>query len=149
MKKNIKRILIVIIIVLIVCITIFLIRHKIYNNIEDDWLFKISPNYLNSPPNTVYLYKDSYIITNSFIENKWQNIVHKRGELTSEIDEEFITKIKKEANQEVESGNVSLLYSVTLNTGEQLSLTANSEVIDELTKMINYDGKIWYTTIYD
>ena len=149
MKKNIKEILMVVLLVIVLIIVIFLIRHKIYNNIEENWIFKISPNYLNSPPNTIYFYKDSYIITNSFVENKWQNIVHKRGKLSSEITEDLIATIKEEAEKEKKSDDIYLEYIIMLKNGEQLTLTADMEAMNILTKLMNYDGKIWYTTIND
>lgn len=149
MKKNIKKILMVVSLIVLLVIAIFLIGHKIYNNIDENWILKITPNYLNSPPNTIYFYKDSYIITNNFVENKWQNFVHKRGKLSSEISENLITKIKEEAKEEKKLGDIYLEYIVTLKNGEQLTLTADMEAINELTKLINYDGKIWYTTIND
>jgi len=143
MKKFFK-ILILIIIALVIVITIVAIKHKKYNNIEENWIIKISPNYLGQPPNTVYLYEDSYIITNCFTGSKWQNIVHKKGSLTSEVNENLITKIKQEANKELEWGEIALLFSVTLSSGEKLTLTADAESINEIIDMINYDGTIWY-----
>lgn len=144
MKKKISKILILIIIAAVIVITIFAIKHKKYNNIEENWLIKISPNYLDSPPNAVYLYEDSYIITNCFTVSKWQNIVHKRGALTSEVNDNLIAKIKQEANKELVLGEVALLFSVTLKSGEKLTLTADTEAINEIINMINYDGTIWY-----
>lgn len=149
MKRRKFKLLIVLISILLITITIFVIRHKIYNNIEEDWIIKISPNYLNSPANTVYLYKDSYIITHSFITNDWQDIVHKRGKLTYAVNENLITKIKKEAKQQIELEEIVLPYKVTLKSGEKLTLTNETEVINEIVEMINYDGKIWYATIDD
>ena len=143
MKKFFK-ILILIIIALVIVIIIVAIKHKKYNNIEENWIIKISPNYLKQPPNTVYLYEDSYIITNCFTVSKWQNIVHKKGSLTSEVNENLITKIKQEANKELEWGEIALLFSVTLSSGEKLTLTADTESINEIIDMINYDGTIWY-----
>ena len=70
-EKEILKILILIIIELTIGITIFVIKHKIYNKIEENWIIKISPNYLYQQPNTVYLYEDSYIITNCFTTSNW------------------------------------------------------------------------------
>lgn len=148
MKKKIFKILILIIIIFIIAITIFYIKHKIYNNIEENWIVKITPNYLNSPPNTIYLYEDSYIITNCFIVNYWQNIVHKRGKLTNKLNEDFISQIKCDANEKIENEEIRLLFSVTLNSGEELTLTANSISINEIVDMIDYDGTIWYAQQY-
>ena len=142
MKKKISKILILIIIALVIVITIFAIKHQKYNNIDENWIIKISPNYLKQPPNTVYLYEDSYIITNCFTVSKWQNIVHKRGSLSSKVNENLITKIKQESNTEIEWNKFNL--SVTLNSGEKLTLTADTESIEEIIDMINYDGTIWY-----
>ena len=142
MKKKISKILILIIIALVIVITIFAIKHQKYNNIDENWIIKISPNYLGQPPNTVYLYEDSYIITNCFTVSKWQNIVHKRGSLSSKVNENLITKIKQESNTEIEWNKFNL--SVTLNSGEKLTLTADTESIEEIIDMINYDGTIWY-----
>jgi len=141
-KKKISKILILIIIALVIVITIFAIKHQKYNNIDENWIIKISPNYLKQPPNTVYLYEDSYIITNCFTVSKWQNIVHKRGSLSSKVNENLITKIKQESNTEIEWNKFNL--SVTLNSGEKLTLTADTESIEEIIDMINYDGTIWY-----
>ena len=102
MKKKIFKILVLIMIILAIVITIFTIRKKTYNKIEENWLLKISPRYLNSLANAVYLYEDSYIITNCFTTSKWQNIVHKRGSLTKKVNDNLITKIKQEANKELE-----------------------------------------------
>ena len=148
MKKKIFKILILIIIVLAIVITIFIIKNKKYNKIEENWIIKISPNYLNQPPNDVYLYEDSYIITNCFTTSKWQNIVHKRGALTSEVNENLIAKIKQEANKELEWGEIALLFSITLYTGEKFTLTADSEAIKEIINMIDYNGTIWYAQDY-
>ena len=142
MKNKVSKVLILIIIALLIVITIFVIKHKKYNNIEENWIIKISPNYLKSPSNTVYLYEDSYIITNCFTVSKWQNIVHKRGSLTSKVNDNLIAKIKQEANKELEES--ALLFLVTLNSGEKLTLTSNTEVINEIINMINYNGTIWY-----
>ena len=106
MKKKIFKILILIIIVLAVVITVFIIRQKTYNKIEENWIIKISPSYLNSPPNAVYLYEDSYIITNCFTTSNLQNVVHKRGNLTTEVNDSLLTKIKQEANKEL--GEIAL-----------------------------------------
>ena len=144
MKKKIFKILILIILVFVIVITLFAIKHKTYNNIEENWIIKISPNYLKQPPNTVYLYEDSYIITNCVTVSKWQNIVHKRGSLTSEVNDNLITKIKQESKKQLEKGEVALLFSVTLNSGEKLTLTADAESINEIIDMTNYDGTIWY-----
>mgnify|MGYP003316223946 CR=1 FL=1 len=92
MKNKIFKILFLMIIIVI---TLFVVRHTIYNNIQDNWIIKISPNYLKQPPNTIYLYEDSYIITNCNAVNIWKNIVHKRGSLSSTINEDLITKIKQ------------------------------------------------------
>ena len=145
MKNKIFKILFLMIIIVI---TLFVVRHTIYNNIQDNWIIKISPNYLKQPPNAVYLYEDSYIITNCFTTSKWQNIVHKRGSLTKKVNDNLITKIKQEANKELEWGEVALLFSVTLSSGEKLTLTADTESIDEIRNIINYDGTIWYAQDY-
>lgn len=147
MKKKIFKIIIAVIVIGLALIAILAIRHKIYNNIEEDWELKIVPIYAKSPSNVVYLYKDSYIITNSFITNNWENIVHKRGKLTTKVNDELIAKIKEESNQEAKDG--FYFYTVTLKNGEKLRLPPNTEVISEILEMINYDGTIWYATIYD
>ena len=147
MKKKILKILILIIIVLAIVITTFAIRKKTYNKIEENWILKISPSYLSKPPNAVYLYEDSYVITNCFTTSKWQNIVHKRGSLTNKVNDNLITKIKQEANQKLEKGEVIRLFSVTLNSGEKITLTADTESINEILDMINYD-RIWYAQDY-
>ena len=147
MKNKIFKIIILVIIIGLALMAILAIRHKIYNNIEEDWELKIIPIYASQPSNVVFLYNDSYIITNSFITNSWENIVHKRGKLTSEVNNELIEKIKEEANQEAEDG--FYFYTVTLKNGEKFRLPPNTEVISEILEMINYDGKIWYVTIDD
>lgn len=145
MKRKVFKILIL---VILVVIAILFIKHKIYNKIEENWIIKISPNYLKQPPNTVYLYEDSYIITNCFTTTNWQNIIHKRGSLTSKVNDNLITKIKQEANKELELGEVSLLFSITLNNSEKFTLTADSDAIKEIIDMIDYNGTIWYVQDY-
>lgn len=146
MKKKIFKIIIAVIVIVVALIVISAIRHKTYNKIEEDWELKIIPIYAAQPSNEIYLYKNSYIITNSFTSSSWQNIVHKRGNLTSEVNEELITKIKQEASQKTDIPYY-YFYKVILKNGEELFLIGNPEVIIEIEKMINYDGTIWYATI--
>ena len=142
MKKKILKILILIIIVFAIVITLFAIKHKTYNNIEENWIIKISPNYLKQPPNVVYLYEDSYIITNCYANSPWQNIVHKRGILSNKVNENLIIKMKEDATTDIQWNKLNL--SVKLKSGEELTLTVDSEVINEIIDMIDYDGTIWY-----
>ena len=136
MKKKNLIMLVIIILVFLIGVTIFVMKHKANNNIEEKWILKISPNYLDYIPNAVYIYEDSYIITNC------TKTIHKRGNLTDTIDtNNLISKIKQEANQELEMGK---FFSVTLQNGEKFNLTDNSEILNEIINMINYDGTIWY-----
>ena len=148
MKKKIFRILILIIIIVIIVTTISVIRHIKYNNIEENWILKISPNYLNSPPNSVYLYEDSYIITNCFTVNSWQNIVYKRGKLTSKLDEKLILQIKNETSKELENEKIQLSFLVTLSNGENLTLASDSDALNTIINLIDYKGTIWYAQQY-
>ena len=133
MKKKIFKIIIAVIVIVVALIVISAIRHKTYNKIEEDWKLKIIPIYAKQPSNTVYLYKDSYIITNSFTISSWHNIVHKRGKLTSKVNEELIAKIKQEANHKTDEQYY--FYKVILKNGEELFLTGNPEVIIEIEKI--------------
>ena len=109
-------------------------------NNEDNWIVSISPIYLDSPANTVYIYQDSYVITNSYWFNESDRI-HKTGKLTSNFPQSLLSTIKNDESTDADSWS---WYKVTLQSGDVTYLKKNSKFISEIEKLINYDGTIWY-----
>jgi hypothetical protein len=96
------------------------------------------PVYLSELSNEVYLYEDSYIITNSIANGN--NYINQKGKLKLKVTEDLITKIKNETK------NIDgfPMYKIILNSGEQLTLYSNTGVIKEIENMIAFEGAIWY-----
>lgn len=161
MKNKIVVVLLILILLTLVGVIVFKVwpttdsETDLGTNIENenetnsDWIMEISPIFSNQPSNSVYLYEDSYVITNSIMYDDEDYINHK-GKLVTKVTEDLITRIKdesiKSAGMDGSEEDVMHfpMFIVKLKTGEELTLYTFEGVIMEIVNMMNYAGQIWY-----
>ncbi len=143
MRNKIKFLIFIFIIIVL----IFAIGYKVYDsskNIPSNYKISISPVYLNQPSNSLLIYDNYYIITYSYAMQGQSLIYYK-----SKIDENKVNEIYNllaETLNKDENKDKFPFYSAKIKGILDIEGTINSSTINEIVKLLGYDGKIWYVT---
>lgn len=114
------------------------IEEKHYSFLSEDYEISISPTFLNQPPNSLIIYKNNYLITKSFSTTGIKDLIHYYQSIDIDVDD-----IKKQVMKEHDDNYY--YYSVKIKNNEkEYYLNENSQTLEKIKNILNYDGQIWY-----